>query len=436
MSSILDILNRLEETSSRNDKISILKSEHNNDLLRRVLDAALNPYRQFYIRQIPDYEHSSSTISLSIFLDHLADFENRVVTGNDARDVLAQLMSQLSQDDAEVARRIIIKDLRCGVQAATINKVWNNLIPTYPCLLGKAYNEKSIKAIEWPAMGQLKADGMRANVLCKNGTVSLRGRSGKHIDLLGHLVNEFEPFKDSNIVFDGELLLVDFNGNIVPREAGNGILNKAIRGTISESEAERVRIRLWDVIPYGEFQAGLCETPYFERFQSLGLFTEFDSSEKVSIIETRLLRSMKDAESYFEECLVNGEEGIMIKNSNSPWEDKRSKNLVKMKAEKDCDLKVIGWNKGQAGTKFENMLGSLVCASDDGTVEVAISGFSDDLRAHITKNIDGWIGRIVTVMYNQRIKDKNRKDVDSLFLPRFVELREDKNVADDGSKIV
>ena len=38
------------------------------------------------------------------------------------------------------------------------------------------------------------------------------------------------------------------------------------------------------------------------------------------------------------------------------------------------------------------------------------------------------IGRVVEVMYNAIISDKN-KTVKSLFLPRFLSLREDKNVA-------
>ena len=48
---------------------------------------------------------------------------------------------------------------------------------------------------------------------------------------------------------------------------------------------------------------------------------------------------------------------------------------------------------------------------------------------------DAVIGRIVTVGYNARIKDKNRNGVDSLFLPRFLELREDKDTADTSDAI-
>jgi hypothetical protein len=43
------------------------------------------------------------------------------------------------------------------------------------------------------------------------------------------------------------------------------------------------------------------------------------------------------------------------------------------------------------------------------------------------------IGKIVTVKYNARIKDKS--GVESLFLPVFIELREDKDNAESSKSI-
>ena len=74
-------------------------------------------------------------------------------------------------------------------------------------------------------------------------------------------------------------------------------------------------------------------------------------------------------------------------------------------------------------------------ASSDKLVEVNISGFSDDLRKWITENIDSLLGTIATVIYNERIKSRDRPDVDSLFLPRFAEFRTDKTVANSSKEI-
>jgi DNA ligase-1 len=132
--------------------------------------------------------------------------------------------------------------------------------------------------------------------------------------------------------------------------------------------------------------------------------------------------------------LERGEEGTIIKNFDHVWEDKRSKGLVKMKAEKDCDLEVIGFNPGKG--KNLGLIGSIICTSADNKVEVSISGLTDALRKEITDNQADWIGRIVEVKYNERISSRTRTDVDSLFLPRFVELREDKDAANNSAEIL
>jgi hypothetical protein len=74
-------------------------------------------------------------------------------------------------------------------------------------------------------------------------------------------------------------------------------------------------------------------------------------------------------------------------------------------------------------------------ATSDRLVEVSISGFSVDERLEITKDIENWMGGIATVMYNERISSKGRVGVDSLFLPRFVERRYDKKVANSSAEV-
>lgn len=98
----------------------------------------------------------------------------------------------------------------------------------------------------------------------------------------------------------------------------------------------------------------------------------------------------------------------------------------------DVDLLCTDWEPGSK--RFEGMLGAIVCQSRDGKVVVKVgTGFTEEQRSTIKK--EDIVGKIVTVTYNLRIKDKNRPDVDSLFLPRFVEIREDKDVADSSENI-
>lgn len=439
---VYSVMNLLETTSGRNDKIEILKDNASNSVLQDAIHRALSPYIQYNIRKIPKYT-ATGTKDVAWFISHLDQFSERKVTGNAAIQLLTELLSSMDPDSAIVAERIIKKDLRCGVQESTVNKVWKGLIPTWPCLLGKPYNEKSAAKIIYPAYSQLKADGMRANVIYEtdkrgNKSVTIRSRAGRLVDLHGYLDDDFLELGDvggKSTVFDGELIVLEKDGTVMARKKGNGILNKAIKGTISKEEASRVRMRMWDIIPHEEFFNYYDGTPYSQRYENLANVVGARTNKVYSLVENRVVYSLADALLHFEEAIAAGEEGIMIKNTATVWEDKRSKDIIKMKAEEDCDLEVIGWNYGNVGTKNEHKMGSITCASSDRKVIVDVSGFSDKLRDEITDNFADWEGCIVTVLYNERIKSETRPDVDSLFLPRFQERREDKFEADHSSKI-
>ena len=304
--------------------------------------------------------------------------------------------------------------------------------------MARPYDAKNAANIKFPAYSQLKADGVRANALVKDGVVTICGRSGKLIDVLGHLdkdIIELASLYGGDMFFDGELVVYDSSGGTQARRTGNGIINKAIRGTISSEEAADVRFQIWDAFPLAEFNQGQSKCAYRERFQALTEKMAVFQGSKMLLIPSREVNSWEDAEQHFQEMLSNGEEGVIVKDFSGIWSHTRSEHLVKMKAELDTDLEVVGYNPGTG--QFEGMVGSLICSSSDGKVVVSISGFTIELRTWITENINAVIGKIVTVMYNERIASKSadRADIDSLFLPRFKQLRDDKLVADSSDVI-
>jgi hypothetical protein len=455
---ILQIFNDIGSDTKRSHKLALIEQHRNNALFMRVVKLALDPYVNFYIRKIPDYTfrflegEGDCHKSLEWALTELERLSTRELTGNAGIEHLRSVLSELDSDDAVVIERIIGKDLRCGMADGTVNAVVDGFIPTYPCLLARPYDAKNIRNIAYPAYSQLKADGLRVNFILNGSRVSTYGRSGRAIDLLGHMDSEIAELGakfSGPVVFDCELVVVDENGKLLSRKVGNGIINKAIKGTISDEEAKMVRAQLWDVIPFAEFQAGRSKQIYKERFTALlnaidSLLPTGEDATLAALVGNRMkywaipckiVNNLDEAQAHFEELLSAGEEGTILKNMCGLWEDTRSKHLVKFKAEKDADLEVIGWNPGTG--KFVDMVGSLICGSSDRLVEVSISGFSDDLRAEITRDIQSWLGGIVTVLYNERIssKDKNRAGVDSLFLPRFMERRLDKSVANSSKEI-
>lgn len=437
--SILQILEDIGSDTKRGHKLALIEKHKSNDLFMRVVKLSLDPYVQFYIRKIPDYDPKGGK-TLDWALAELEKLSNRELTGNAGIEHLRYILSSVSFNDAVVVSRIIGKDLRCGMADGIVNAVVEGFIPTYPCLLARPYDEKNIKNITFPAYSQLKADGLRANAIVDGHKVTLCGRSGREIDLLGyldqpmiHLAAEF-PWP---VVFDGEFVVVNEHEMVIDRKTGNGIINKAIKGTISDEEAKMIRFQIWDAIPLAEFKEGKSVDNYKTRFERLiqAIDGDFENWKPYWVIPYKTVGTLEEAIAHFEQMLAQGHEGTILKNYCAIWEDSRSKHLVKMKAEKECDLEIIGFNPGEG--KFTGMVGSIQCASSDRGVEVNISGFPDDLRKWITENQAELKGTIVSILYNERIKskDKNRSAVDSLFLPRYNEFRSDKTVADHSKEI-
>ena len=436
----------LENNNSRLFKESVLEEEKNNELLKLVLKAALDPYTQYYQRKIPKYSRKEDIPikSLGWALEGLKTLTSREYTGNAAIEQLQRILSSLTEENAEVIKRVVTKDLKCGVSIATVNKIFGkDFIKTYPCMLASAFNQKAFEAIKYPALVQTKMDGMRANIIIDSeGVVDVRSRNGKQINLGGHF-DEFVKnvfYKSPTLanldtfhgaVLDGELLVLDENDlYILDRKTGNGILNKAVKETITPEETARVRFECWDMIPLEDFKEGFCKIPYFDRLDVLRERMEqvYNAQENhlISILQTETVGSYADCEEIFNEALEKGEEGIIVKNGDSPWEDKRSKYQVKMKAELEADLLVEGILEGTG--KYEGQIGSLSCTTKDGTLKVNVG--SGLLDAHRESDPENFIGKIVSVKYNEKIKDKN-SDHWSLFLPIFQELRLDKTEADN-----
>jgi ATP-dependent DNA ligase len=96
-----------------------------------------------------------------------------------------------------------------------------------------------------------------------------------------------------------------------------------------------------------------------------------------------------------------------------------------MKAELEADLVVTGFLPGSG--KYEGKIGSLLVETEDGQVKTAVgTGLSDEERSMPFSNFSK---RIVAVKYNAVITDK-KTGLKSLFLPVFVEIRDDKATAD------
>jgi DNA ligase-1 len=283
---------------------------------------------------------------------------------------------------------------------------------------------KEIGRIQFPCFAQTKMDGMRGVIVKRDGRVVVFSRNG---NTMTKLDKHFEAVLSSidNIVLDGELNVVDSEGKLLDRKTGNGILNKTVVETVSDEEVARVRFTAWDLIDVCDFDKGVDRRTGVERLSRL---RAIPANPLFEVVQTFEIANLEEAQELFKEQLAKGEEGIILKNNDHPWEDKRSKQCVKMKEVIEMDLKITGFAEGTG--KASGMTGAIQVENKDGSIKTSVgTGLDDATRKDIWARQEELIGTIITVKCNGVISRKGA-DSKSLFLPVFVELRLDKTESD------
>ncbi len=283
---------------------------------------------------------------------------------------------------------------------------------------------KEIGRIQFPCFAQTKMDGMRGVIVKRDGRVIVFSRNG---NTMTKLDKHFEAMLSSvdNVVLDGELTVVDSEGKLLDRKTGNGILNKTVVETVSDEEVARVRFTAWDLIDVCDFDKGVDRRTGVERLSRL---RAIPANPLFEVVQTFEIANLEEAQELFKEQLAKGEEGIILKNNDHPWEDKRSKQCVKMKEVIEMDLKITGFAEGTG--KASGMTGAIQVENKDGSIKTSVgTGLDDATRKDIWARQEELIGTIITVKCNGVISRKGA-DSKSLFLPVFVELRLDKTESD------
>lgn len=283
---------------------------------------------------------------------------------------------------------------------------------------------KEIGRIQFPCFAQTKMDGMRGVIVKRDGRVVVFSRNG---NTMTKLDKHFEAMLSSvdNVVLDGELTVVDSDGKLLDRKTGNGILNKTVVETVSDEEVARVRFTAWDLIDVCDFDKGVDRRTGVERLSRL---RAIPANPLFEVVQTFEIANLEEAQELFKEQLAKGEEGIILKNNDHPWEDKRSKQCVKMKEVIEMDLKITGFAEGTG--KASGMTGAIQVENKDGSIKTSVgTGLDDATRKDIWARQEELIGTIITVKCNGVISRKGA-DSKSLFLPVFVELRLDKTESD------
>lgn len=471
---ILDIINEIASIGSTKEKEAIIRRHKDNELLKRVFRMTYDGKLQYYIKKWDTRPKGDIHLTLEDMLYLLEEkLAKRVVTGNAAKEKLEIALSQTSDADAEVVKKVLLRDLRCGASRSIANKVWKNLIPEQPQMLASSYDEKGIeKNIKFPAFAQLKADGARAFAEVRGDElddVKILSRAGNEylgLDLLKQqlieMTKEARERHPGGVMIDGELVyhastlptgpLDDIFGDLPElskakefkeesRTMSNGLANKSLKGTISAKEAAGMKFQVWDYVPldvvYSEGkQSGFA---YDVRFRALELMVQGYS--QMILIENHIVHNLDEAKVIYRKYVDEGLEGIILKNIGAFWENTRSKNLYKFKEVITIDLRIVDIYEH---SKQPGKAGGFYLESECGLIKVkAGSGLKDKPgkdaheldRTRIWENKNDYIGGVLESECNGWLAAEGRTDYVKLFLPIAIKMRRDKDVANTFADI-
>lgn len=427
-----ELIKELESNNSRIFKENILLREMNkkNDLFFEGLNFACNKLITFGVKKVPFSNQNKNDLKWCDFKELLIKLNKRQLTGNKAKKEIHNLMLNCRKDLWNFFyRRILIKDLRCGLSEKTINNVAkkNNfkkyLIPVFSCQLAQDSDHHKKKLVDKKVL-EIKLDGVRViSILYSNGKVDMFSRNGKELlnfekirEQLVAVLNKKKPEK--SIVLDGEIISKNF------QELMKQIYRK------DKSQNNDAELYLFDLLNLDDFKKGFCNTIQMNRTNELKSWYRDNQSlvPNVKLLSSKIVNlnlesGQLEFKKFNNEAVLNGYEGIMIKDPNAIYECKRSSAWLKLKPVIEISLIVKSIEEGSG--RNEGKLGAINAEGNDNGKNFKLSvgsGFSDKQREDFWLNKDMLIGQIIEIKADAITKSQDG-EFWSLRFPRFKTFR-------------
>ena len=426
----LDFKN-LQETSSRIEKEAFLKSKENDKTFKYVLKFLVDPMIVTGINtskikkdvNYAFYNEKSYDYRIENFLEYFEE-------NNTGRDIdiayVNYYIEKLIEGEGlcyeavlkKFLQDIVTKSLRLGVSVTTCNKIYGkDFIKTLDVMLGTSIENCKIPENAWISISH-KLNGTR----CFYYKGHLYSRQGKEFSGCEHIIKNIQTLMSltnyKDYVFDGELLLKD-DGILTDSERfqkGTGIANSK-----KENKSE-LKLVLFDLLKTTEFENGKSVLTYNMRRPILKMFSTIIDNYKLNNIDVVEFLYQGTNHNEINKALEYAEEhdweGVMI-NLDTPYECRRTKNLIKVKKFYTYDLKVIAVEAGTG--RNENRVGKFIVDFKGNEVGVG-SGLSDEQRIYYWEHPEEILGRVIEVKYKE--VTKNKDGTESLQFPIFVSVRE------------
>lgn len=431
-------IQKLETNQSRLFKESVIA-----ELLESPMDAsvaegllwALDPLVTFGVKKVPIAEEDGPGLSWEQFAETGRRLIERTATGNEAKLLIEFTMSLATVEEwNDWYRRILIKNLKCGVSSTTVNNVAKKLgidfaIPIFGCMLAR--DGANSKKLVGECLVEYKYDGIRVITLVKDGVVTMYSRNGKVLENFPHIIEALKELKLEDCMIDAEVMSENFQS-----------LMKQVHRK-KDAKTDDAYLAVFDALPLDEYLTGKGKLNTLDRKLWLGKLLLLArhllrrdrlrsrgsrAVDCIKIVDYKKINlDTEQGQTEFTEmnkvALDKGYEGLMVKPVDGLYECKRSHSWLKVKPFIEVTLECIGMEEGTGRNK--DLLGALIVeGEDDGKffhVNVG-SGLTDENRKEFWKNKKKVIGQLVEIRADA-VTQSQEEEYFSLRFPRFKTFR-------------
>lgn len=344
-------------------------------------------------------------------------------TGSDASIATIQNYLHKNPEYEEFLKRLFIKNLPIGVEAATINKVYGEeIIPVWEVQQGYPIDKYKFRKGEL-IFASRKLNGSRGTYF-KGDIIS---RQAQKFEGLDHIIKDIEKIIGTDYAVDGELIRRNIDGLTDGQN---------FRETISilnsdGNDKSLIKFVIFDIVPIDEFERDACTENYSvrkKRLLDLKNKIQKNGTQNIEVVQMVYEGTdVNDVYDWLDYAVKHDWEGLVV-NRQVPYRRTRHNGCLKVKRFYTVDLRITAIEEGQ--NRLTGTMGALVVDYKDNELRVG-SGFDDATRAAVWENPDNYIGKIVEVKFKEKSCDK-KTGLESLQFPTFVRFRDDKNEVSYG----
>jgi DNA ligase-1 len=404
---IQEFVDAQNATNSNTDKLNVLKKYAKNEAVRNALEYTYNTFKQYGVTSA-NCKKNSKLIKhgYSDLFKLLDDLSIRFITGHTAISLVNGFV-EANKKHEELIFSIIDRNLKTRSTTSMINKVIPGLIPTFDVALANSYDEKMAKKVDFNDTWFVsrKLDGCRCIcIINEYGEPTYFSRAGNEFLTLKNLDAEIISLGLKNMVIDGEICMLDQNGN----ENFQGIIKEIKR---KDHTIENPFFYMFDLLTMEEFINKEGTTTFGVRnvlLDNLFFQKEFKNidylPQTVLIDEQMLMIHVTTAKE-------NGWEGLMLR-KDAPYQGKRSNDVLKVKQFYDAEYVVVDIENAVNrvivdGKEVEELMMRNVVIEHKGYRVQVGSGFSHEQKRFYFENPNEIIGKQITVQYFEESHNQN-----------------------------